>query len=161
MKGNSSLVAPCSPSRIHTLSLARSFLSCLSPHVFSSIQLWAGSLGICVKTQIKGIVLFLTYKYTLLILTPTVPSPVLTSGEPLALWAFVSRPKTATAGEGGKLLETGEQVSAVSQCTKALVIQQQGKGLRGKTYVGVWTFWARLCAPVFSYGVYLWWKTTG
>lgn len=119
------------PSRIPTLTL--SFPSCLSPHVFSSIQLWAGSLGICVKTQIKGIFLFLTYKYTLLILTPTVPSPVLTSGEPLALWVFVSRPKTATAGEGGKLLETGEQVSAVSQHTKALVIQQQRKGLSGKT----------------------------
>jgi len=105
-EGQLPLIAPRSPTWTHTLSLALSFPSCLSLRVFSSIHLWAGSLGICIKTQIKGIVLFLTYKYTLLILTPTVPSPVLTSGEPLALWAFVSRPKTATAGEGGKLLES-------------------------------------------------------
>lgn len=108
--------------------LARSFPSCLSPHVFPSTQLWAGSLGICIKTQRKRIVLFLTYKSTLLILTPTVPSPVLTSGEPLALRVFVSRPKTATAGKGGKILETKEQVCAVSQCTNPLVIQQAREG---------------------------------
>lgn len=129
--------------------LARSFPSCLSPHVFPSTQLWAGSLGICIKTQRKRIVLFLPYKSTLLILTPTVPSPVLTSGEPLALRVFVSRPKTATAGKGGKILETKQQVCAVSQCTNPLVIQQQEKGLRRKIQGNVGTLWARLCTCVF------------
>lgn len=110
--------------------------------VFSTIQPWAGSLGITAKTQIKGIVLFLTY--TLLILTPTVPSPVLTSGEPLALRAFVSGPKTAAVGEGGKLGETRAWVSAGSRCAEALLSQQQGKGVRGRCT------WARLCFQMVS-----------
>lgn len=100
-----------------------SFPTHLSPNVFSGIPLWAGSGALdSALTQIKETVLFLTYKYTLLILTPTVPGPVLTSGEPLALWAFVSSPKQ----------QQRERERHPGFCCvpmhKALVIQQQGKG---------------------------------
>lgn len=92
-------------------------------------------------TQIKEIVL--TYKYTLLILTPTVPGPVLTSGEPLALWAFVSSPKQqqrAREGRPGFLLCPG---------ARSLGDPATGKGLRGKAQGGV---------DVLGKAVCTWWK---
>lgn len=103
----------------HTHSLPPHFPPTFPPCVFQPPTV--GALGSAL-TQIKEMVLFLTYTSTLFILTPTVPGPVLTSGEPLALRAFVSSP------EQQQRVRRDILASCCVPVHRALVIQQQGKG---------------------------------